>query len=85
MYAVIFTATVKQFTEDYVSAATQLRELAFREFGCVDLMRPPKEIRKLLYLFGNLSPIFAHGESILFIKKFNSVLGMSGIATTKCK
>lgn len=36
MYAVIFTATVKQFTEDYVSAATQLRELAFREFGCVD-------------------------------------------------
>lgn len=34
-YAVIFTAQVKQFDEEYSSTAVNMRELAFAEYGCV--------------------------------------------------
>ena len=37
MYAVIFSATLKQFDDDYSSTAKQMRTLAIEKYGCTDL------------------------------------------------
>ncbi|MFT6287513.1 MAG: heme-degrading monooxygenase HmoA [Alcanivorax sp.] len=34
MYAVIFTATLKQFDQAYSDTAEKMRELAFKKYGC---------------------------------------------------
>jgi heme-degrading monooxygenase HmoA len=34
MYAVIFTATLKQFDQEYSDTAEKMRELAFEKYGC---------------------------------------------------
>lgn len=36
MYAVIFRAKVKQLDATYFETATQLRQLAFEKYGCLD-------------------------------------------------
>ena len=36
MYVVIFRAHIKQFDASYSSMATQLRELALSQFGCLE-------------------------------------------------
>ena len=36
MYAVIFTATIKQFDEEFFLTAEKMRKLAFEKYGCID-------------------------------------------------
>ncbi len=36
MYAVIFTAEIKQLDDDYSATAQRMRDLALSEFGCLD-------------------------------------------------
>lgn len=37
MFIVIFKAELKQLDDEYYLIATQLRELAFNQFNCIDL------------------------------------------------
>lgn len=36
MYAVIFTATIKQLDEEYFATAEKMRKLAFSKYACKD-------------------------------------------------
>jgi len=36
MYAVIFTAKIKEIDDEYMIVATRMRELATEKYGCVD-------------------------------------------------
>lgn len=38
MYAVIFKATMKNTTQEYIKTAQSLRELAFKEYHCLDFV-----------------------------------------------
>lgn len=38
MYAVIFKATVAEFSEAYYDTASALRKRAFSEYGCLDFL-----------------------------------------------
>ena len=38
MYVVIFRARIKQLDAEYSATAERMRELAMREFGCVDFV-----------------------------------------------
>jgi len=40
MYAVIFTATVAEFDEEYSRITKRLKELAFEKSGCLDFVCP---------------------------------------------
>jgi len=37
MFAVIFTAELKEIDSDYYATANRMREFAINEYGCVDL------------------------------------------------
>jgi hypothetical protein len=36
MFVVIFRATVREMDDDYVQTAAALREMALRDFGCLE-------------------------------------------------
>lgn len=38
MYAVIFKATMKNITQEYIKTAQSLREMAFKEYHCLDFV-----------------------------------------------
>ena len=38
MYAVIFTADVKEFDSEYTEMATKMRDLAINEYNCIEFI-----------------------------------------------
>ena len=38
MYAVIFKAKIKQFDKEYLKMAKRMRELATKDYGCIDFI-----------------------------------------------
>ena len=38
MYVVIFRAKIKQFDEDYLKMSAKLRDIALKEFGCLEFI-----------------------------------------------
>jgi heme-degrading monooxygenase HmoA len=38
MYAVIFRAEIRELDDEYAAMAARMRDLAFREYGCLDFV-----------------------------------------------
>lgn len=47
MYAVIFHAEIAQLDDEYFATATQMRELAMTQYGCLDFVATTEGLREI--------------------------------------